>query len=67
MNPTTYQLSADVAAGLDLAELLNAGTITAMSAGPDGTWTVIAARDSVARPFPVPEHVAAFAAVRRSG
>ncbi|MFE2911452.1 hypothetical protein [Kitasatospora indigofera] len=66
MNPSTYRADAPFAAGLDLAELLFNGDITVMAAGADGAWTAVPAGGSVARPFPTPEHVRAFADYTRS-
>ncbi|WP_329492552.1 hypothetical protein OG618_37820 (plasmid) [Kitasatospora sp. NBC_01246] len=61
MNAKTYRTDAPIAAGLDLAELLWNGEIRVMAAGPDGAWTATPAHGSVARAFPTPEHVRAFA------
>ncbi|MFD8708617.1 hypothetical protein ACFV1W_39575 [Kitasatospora sp. NPDC059648] len=60
MNAKAYRLCSPAAAGLDLADLLMNGQISAMSAGPDG-WTATRTPGGPARPFGTPEHVRAYA------
>ncbi|MFJ2193127.1 hypothetical protein ACIOJE_35160 [Kitasatospora sp. NPDC087861] len=60
MNADAYRLCSPAAAGLDLADLLISGQITAMSAGPEG-WTATRTPGGTARPFTTPEHVRAYA------
>ncbi|MFE7194467.1 hypothetical protein [Kitasatospora sp. NPDC057541] len=65
MNARAYRFAAPLAAGLDLAELLLSGEITAVSYGPDG-WTATPAAGAAPRRLPTPEHVRAFGEYTRA-